>query len=65
MANPTPTSNTISQTAKQEGGPAHGSISAQMQSEVGKTRNFEQAAQEVGHKMQAAPETVSSEVCLA
>lgn len=61
MAN-TPTSNMISETAKQEGGPTHGSTSAQMQSEVGKTRNFEQAAQEVGSKMQGAPETVSSEV---
>lgn len=61
MAN-TPTSNIISETAKQEGGPAQGSTSAQMQSEVGKTRNFEQAAQEVGSKMQNAPETVTSEV---
>jgi len=63
MAQPTPTSNIISETAKQEGGPKQGSTSAQMQSEVGKTRNFEQAAQEVGSKMQAAPETISSEVC--
>ena len=62
MAANTPTSNTISETAKQEGGPTHGSTSAQMQSEVGKTRNFEQAAQEVGSKMQSAPETVTSEV---
>lgn len=52
----------ISETAKQEGGPAHGSSSAKMQSEVGKTRNFEQAAQKVGQKMQGAPETVTSEV---
>lgn len=62
MAQNTPTSNIISETAKQEGGPTHGSTSAQMQSEVGKTRNFEQAAQEVGSKMQSAPETVTSEV---
>ena len=61
MAN-TPTSNTISETAKQEGGPSQGSTSAQMQSQVGKTRNFEQAAQEVGSKMQNAPESVTSEV---
>jgi hypothetical protein len=33
-----------------------------MQSQVGKTRNFEQAAQEVGSKMQNAPESVTSEV---
>lgn len=58
----TPTSNIISETAKQEGGLAQGSTSAQMQSEVGKTRNFEQAAQEIGSKMQSAPETVTSEV---
>jgi hypothetical protein len=63
MAANTPTSNIISETAKQEGGPTHGSTSAQMQSEVGKTRNFEQAAQEVGSKMQSAPESVTSEVC--
>jgi len=62
MAQNTPTSNIISETAKQEGGPTHGSTSAQMQSEVGKTRNFEQAAQEVGSKMQSAPEGVTSEV---
>ena len=62
MAQNTPTSNIISETAKQEGGPTHGSTSAQMQSQVGKTRNFEQAAQEVGSKMQSAPESVTSEV---
>ena len=57
-----PISNTISETAKQEGGPTQGSTSAQMQSQVGKTRNFEQAAQEVGSKMQNAPESITSEV---
>jgi hypothetical protein len=62
MAQTTPTSSIISETAKQEGGPTQGSTSAQMQSEVGKTRNFEQAAQEVGSKMQSAPESVTSEV---
>lgn len=61
MAN-TPTSNIISETAKQEGGPTQGSTSAQMQSQVGKERNFEQAAQELGSKMQNAPETITSEV---
>jgi hypothetical protein len=34
-----------------------------MQSQVEKQRNFEQAAQEVGGKMQEAPKTVTSEVC--
>jgi len=52
----------ISQTAKAEGGPAKGSTSAQMQAEVGRQRNFEQAAQEVGSKLQNAPETVTSQV---
>ncbi|KAF2769545.1 hypothetical protein EJ03DRAFT_351276 [Teratosphaeria nubilosa] len=60
-AQPTATSQVISETAKSEGGPAKGSTSAQMQSEVGKTRNFEQAAQEIGNKMQNAPEAVTSE----
>lgn len=55
-------SNTISETAKQEGGPTQGSASAQMQSQVGKTQNFEQAAQEIGSKMQNAPESITSEV---
>lgn len=55
-----PSSNQISQTAKQ----GNGSSARQMQSEVGKTQNFEQAAQEVGSKMQGAPETVTSEVRL-
>lgn len=40
-----PASQVISETAKSEGGPEKGSTSAQMQSQVGKTRNFEQAAQ--------------------
>lgn len=58
----TPSSNIISETAKQEGGPTQGSSSARMQSQVGKTRNFEQAAQEVGSKMQNAPESITGEV---
>jgi hypothetical protein len=62
MAQPTRVSEVISETAKAEGGPERGSISAQMQSQVGKTRNFEQAAQEVGGKMRDAPETITSEV---
>ncbi|KAK4634632.1 hypothetical protein CLAFUW4_00959 [Fulvia fulva] len=51
----------ISQTAKAEGGPAKGAMSAEMQSQVGKARNFEQAAQEIGQKMQSDPAAVSSE----
>jgi hypothetical protein len=58
----TSASNIISETAKQEGGPTQSSTSAQMQSQVGKTRNFEQAAQEVGSRMQSAPESVTTEV---
>jgi hypothetical protein len=46
-AQPTPASQVISETAKAEGGPEKGSMSAQMQSQVGKQRNYEQAAQEV------------------
>ncbi|RMY98090.1 hypothetical protein D0862_07763 [Hortaea werneckii] len=61
MAQPTPTSQIISQTAKQEGGPEKGSAAAQMQSEVGKTRNFEQAAQEIIRKMQQTPEAITKE----
>ncbi|KAK5722616.1 hypothetical protein LTR15_005847 [Elasticomyces elasticus] len=51
----------IFETAKQEGGPQKGSASAQMQSEVVRQRNFEQAAAEVGSKVQNAPESVTSE----
>ncbi|KAI7577834.1 hypothetical protein KC316_g10133 [Hortaea werneckii] len=61
MAQPTPTSQIISETAKQEGGPEKGSAAAQTQSEVGKTRNFEQAAQEIIRKMQQTPEAVTKE----
>lgn len=52
----------ISETARAEGGPQKGSTSAQMQSQVGKTQNFEQAAQEVGGKMQNDPASVTTEV---
>lgn len=61
-AQPNAASQVISETAKAEGGPHKGSSSAQMQSEVGRTQNFEQAAQEVGSKMQNAPGTITSEV---
>ncbi len=60
-AQPTAASQVISETAKAEGGPQSGSASAQMQSQVGKQRNFEQAAQEVGQKMQADPGNVTSQ----
>ncbi|KAK4545670.1 hypothetical protein LTR36_002623 [Oleoguttula mirabilis] len=53
----TAASQVISETAKQEDGPHKGSTSAQMQSEVGRTRNFEQAARELGSKLMNAPET--------
>jgi len=56
-------SQVISETAKQEGGPQKGSTSAQMQSEVGKQRNLEQAAAEVESKIQNAPGSVTGEVC--
>jgi hypothetical protein len=59
---PTPSSQAISETAKTEGGTTKGSASAQMQSEMTKERNFEQAAQEIGSKMQQAPGNVNSEV---
>ncbi|EMC93141.1 hypothetical protein BAUCODRAFT_36812 [Baudoinia panamericana UAMH 10762] len=62
MSEPTTTAGqAISETARAEGGPTKGSTSAQMQSQVGKERNFEQAAQEVGSKMQNAPQSVTSE----
>ena len=61
MAAQTRAGEVISETAKAEGGPEKGSTSAQMQSQVGKTRNFEQAAQEVGEKLRSQPEAVTSE----
>ena len=61
-APPTQASQVISETAKAEGGPEKGSLSAQMQSQVETTRNFEEAAQDVGGKMQNDPAAVSSEV---
>jgi len=57
----TSASQIISKTAKAEGGPHKGSASAEMQSQVGKTQNFEQAAQEVGSKIATNPQSVSSE----
>jgi hypothetical protein len=59
---PMSASKIISDIAKTEGGTEKGSEAAQMQSRATKERNFEQAAQEVAEKMQAAPEAVTSEV---
>ena len=59
---PTTASEVISEVAQAEDGPYNGSAAAQMQSQVTKTRNFEQAAEEVGAKMQVEPENVTSEV---
>nr|POF26077.1 hypothetical protein CFP56_22225 [Quercus suber] len=56
-----PAGQVISETAKAEGGSTKGSTSAEMQSQVGKTRNFEQAVQEVGSKMQHDPAHVATE----
>jgi len=61
MSAQTPAGRVISDTAKAEGGPRKDSESAQMQSQVGKTQNFEKAAQEVLGKMQADPASVTSE----
>lgn len=59
---PTQAGQVISEVAQAEGGPYKGSNAAQMQSQVTKGRNFEQAAAEVGAKMQVEPENVTSEV---
>lgn len=63
MANkPTAAGQAISDVAQQEGGPYKGSTAAQMQSQVTKERNFEQAATEIGAKLQVEPENVDSQV---
>jgi hypothetical protein len=59
---PTSTSETISEAAKAEGGSYRGSTAAEMQSQVAKTHNFKQAAEDVVEKMQTNPASVSSEV---
>ena len=61
-AQPTQASEVISDTARAEGGPVKGSTSAQMQSQVGKTRNFEQAAQEVASKVSHVLEFYGSDI---
>ena len=59
---PTRAGEVISDVAQAEGGPYKESSAAQMQSQVTRERNFEQAATEVGAKMQVEPENVTSEV---
>lgn len=51
MAAQTTASEIISETAKAEGGPSKGSLSAQMQSQVTKQGYVEQATQDVASKM--------------
>ena len=55
-------SQVISETAKAEGGPSKGSTAAEMQSQVGKTRNFEEAVNKVGNLMENDPAAVTSKV---
>ena len=62
---PTAAGQAISDVAQQEGGPYKGSTAAQMQSQVTKERNFEQAATEIGSKIQVEPENITSEVTTA
>ncbi|TIA18943.1 hypothetical protein D6C80_03138 [Aureobasidium pullulans] len=61
MSAQVPSSHDISAVAKDENGPVKGSQSAQMQSEVGKTQNFESAAQDVLSKMQKDPSSITPE----
>lgn len=51
----------VSEVSKQEGGTYKGSTAAQMQSQITKQRNLEDAAAKVGSKLDTAPETVTSE----
>jgi len=51
----------ISQVAQSEGGTSQGSQSAQMQSELTRQRNYEQAAQQVGQKLQNDPSSVTAQ----
>lgn len=62
---PTQAGQVISEVSQAEGGPYKGSTAAQMQSQVTRERNFEQAAEEVGAKMQVEPENVTTEVGFA
>ncbi|KAL8994750.1 MAG: hypothetical protein Q9169_005360 [Polycauliona sp. 2 TL-2023] len=60
-AKPTEVGQTISDVARAEGGTTKGSQSAQMQSELSKQRNFEQAASDVGSKLDSAPESITKD----
>ena len=59
---PTAAGEAISEVAQEEGGTSKGSTSAQMQSQITRARNFEQAATEVGAKIEVEPENVTSDV---
>ncbi|KAG9651661.1 hypothetical protein KCU95_g11142, partial [Aureobasidium melanogenum] len=61
MAAQVPSSHDISAVAKDENGPVKGSQSAQMQSQVGKVQNFENAAQDVLSKMQQDPSSITAD----
>ena len=52
---------TISETAKQEGGTTKGSVSAQMQSQITKERNAAQAEAAVGSKLATDPDAITKE----
>ncbi|KAL8860894.1 MAG: hypothetical protein Q9178_002649 [Gyalolechia marmorata] len=54
-------SQAISDAAHAEGGTTKGSQSAQMQSELSKQRNFDQVANNVGSKLDTAPDSITKE----
>ncbi|KAL8766558.1 MAG: hypothetical protein Q9209_006701 [Squamulea sp. 1 TL-2023] len=60
-AKPTELGQVISDVAHAEGGTTKGSQSAQMQSELSKQQNFNEAASNVGSKLDAAPESITKE----
>ncbi|KAL8909238.1 MAG: hypothetical protein Q9171_005125 [Xanthocarpia ochracea] len=60
-AKPTELGQVISDVAHAEGGTTKGSQSAQMQSELSKQRNFDQVADNVGSKLDTAPDSITEE----
>lgn len=58
---PEEVSQIIAELSKHEGGPSKGSTAAQLQSEVTKQRNLEDAVAQVNHKLKTAPETLTKE----
>ncbi|KAL8951829.1 MAG: hypothetical protein Q9222_002218 [Ikaeria aurantiellina] len=60
-ANPTEAGQAISDVAHTEGGTTKGSKSSQMQSELSKQRNFEEASANVGSKLDTAPGSITME----